>query len=362
MSFREKYREQAEQLLQDAEQEQQQRDQETGYGSYFLKDKIPQGIPFWKCGEGQHIIDIIPWHTGEDHPKGAGKLAYSLVLWVHQNIGVLKDHFVCQSRAYKIKDPMCDYLAKGRLPKDEYDAIRAKQRNIYLIWCHDTPAEEAKGIQIWEIAHFFMGKKLDVISKIPKGGGIVPFWDIDNGKSVVWERQGSGVDNTEFVGHRFMDREEPIPDEILDKTFAIDSIIKWKSSYEEQYEAFYGKPYIVGEGEVPETPPKDEKPITVQPTKEKPAKEEKAEEPAKEEPVKEEKTEEPTAEAPPTEEPAKVETTTQEGDNKCPANYVFGVDIDTKPECNGCPVWDECSDEADLLEEKKKESKGRLIA
>ncbi len=356
MGFKDEYRKYAEQLLHETEKEYKEREQETGYGSYFIKDKIPQGMGFWKCTEGQHIIDILPWKTGPDHPKGAGKYAYSLVLWVHQNIGVLKDHFVCQSRHFKIKDPMCDYIAKGRLPGDEWNAVRAKQRNVFLIWCHDTPQEEAKGVQIWEISHFFMGKKLEVISKLPRGGGLIPYWDPINGKSVVWERQGTGMDNTEFLGHRFLDREEEIPDEILKQTFSLDSIVKWKSPYEEQFEAFYGKPYVVGKGEQPEAPP-DDRPVTAQPPKEEPAKEKaKTEEPPKEET---------TAEAPPSEEPAKEEKPTKApatGDKTCPAGHKFGVDIDTHPECNGCPKWDACSDEADLLEEQKKDSKGRLIA
>lgn len=219
------------------------------YPSIIRKDKLPEGVEVWRCGEGEHLIDIIPWEAGPDMPldqhsnvvTNEGDLDYFLNIWVHQNIGSMKQPYVCPYQNFGEDCPICEYLSERRLPKDEWDALRPKERTIYLIWSHDTREEEKKGIQIWEVASFFMQQKLDKIAKLPRGGGVIDFSNYDTGKSISFEREGKGGSNTAYDGHAFIEREMEIPDKILDQTFSLDQVVEMRPSYDEIAKAFKGQ-------------------------------------------------------------------------------------------------------------------------
>jgi hypothetical protein len=216
------------------------------YPTFFKKSKIPDGIPFFRSKEGEHIIDIIPFKAGPDMPlrddnspvTEEGKLDYIIDIEVHMNIGTMKQPFVCPYQNFGLPCPICEYMNERRLDKDEWKAIKTSRRAVYLIWVHDSVAEEKKGIQIFHASHYLMEEKLESISKIPKGGGYVDFSNYDDGKSIVWEHKGTGRD-TKYVGHKLIDREVPIPDSILDKSFSLDSIIDMHPSYDEIYSTFH---------------------------------------------------------------------------------------------------------------------------
>jgi hypothetical protein len=223
----------------------------NAFPTIFNKSKIPEGVNFFICREGQHIVDILPWEAGPDMPlddTGAspiteeGELDYVLDLFVHQNVGPMNQPYVCPWENFRQPCPICEYIKANRLPKEEWSKLRAKRRSIYLIWNRTTAEEEKKGVQIFDSAHFFMEEKLDEIARLPRGGGYITFSDPDEGKSVCWTRKGAGKENTSYLGHKFIDRESKIPDRILDATFALDQVINMHPSYEEIDEAFNGAP------------------------------------------------------------------------------------------------------------------------
>lgn len=210
------------------------------YPTVFNKKKVPDGVNFFSCKEGQHIVDILPWEVGADMPLDdqnlpvteEGDFDYVLDLYVHQNVGSMKQPFVCPYENFGKPCPICEYIKANRLEKKEWSKKRAKRRAIYLIWNRTNPEEEKKGVQIFDSAHFFMEEKILEIAKLPRGGGYEVFSDPDTGKSVCWTRKGSGQENTSYLGHRFIDRETQIPDRILDNTFALDQIINMHPTYE----------------------------------------------------------------------------------------------------------------------------------
>jgi len=108
------------------------------------------------------------------------------------------------------------------------------------MWVHDTREEEKKGIQIFEASHFFMEEKIEEIAKLPRGGGYENFSDPDKGKLLAWTRKGAGKENTQYLGHRFIEREYPIPDRILDQSFSLDQVVNMHPSYEELEKEFKG--------------------------------------------------------------------------------------------------------------------------
>jgi len=296
------------------------------FGTIF--QNVPEGLPFWKCGEARHEIDVIPWVAGDNVPMVApGEACYVLDLWVHQRVGATNDPYVCPSKNFKKPCPMCEYLEdqrqKGiRLSKEEYSQVAAKRRTIYLVWVHDDVTQEDKGIQLWEISHFFFEMNVAEIAKeAPEDGGMNIWTDLDDGKSVMFTRKGSGKDNTKYFGHKFVDRRKVIPDNLLEpfKDFRMDDIINMHPSYDEIKQAFYG-----GEDE--------------------------------------------GSDAAAEEQELQESQQTQDASDTCPHGAQFGEEFNQYEQCDDCPVWDNCKVEFDRTHEpapqtlvKKEETKAQPL-
>jgi len=338
-------RKEMKQALQQKTQDSFNRRDDTGmYGDIF--EEI-EGLQKWKCKEGQHIGDIIPYKAGNRDPNTKeGQWTYVLDIWVHGNVGVNQDSFVCPSRNYNQPCPICEYREELR-NEEEYDedvvkSLYPKRRSIYNWLCYDDPKEEAKGIQVWDVAHFFMEKKLMAISKVPArggaGGGYVAFADPDEGRSIQFERKGS-KNNTEFLGHQFVPREGyTITDEVLGLAHQLDQIIHIPD-YEELYTTFFGKPPEKEEDRLDTTklPPVED--VVEAPTS-KPTRLLRRGEATP--PVGEEK--------PPVRGSSRLTPTPQ---GTCPVGGTFGTDCEDLEKCGDCEAWDDCSTEKDKLDKLK---------
>lgn len=381
--FRDKMKQQKEDLAKRHERTAGAKNQGR-WGTIFIKEQIPEGIGMWVPDVGEHSIDAIPFFSGPDHPEGENKLFWYIFLQDHTRIGPLDDAFVCPAFTFRKPCPVEEYLARNRLPKEEWSIIKAKDRDILFVWVHDNVEEENKGIQIWYCPDFFFGSKIDKISKRPKGGGIIPFWDVDEGKTICFSIEKKGKDNIEYVGHRFIDREQPIPDNIIEQIFPLDRAIKWNPSYEEIDKALKGQVKKTSQTPTEESTLEEQKKPDIEygpdttgtgtfcsscgkPQFETPSgvtcENGHGGSDAKE-PVKEKKASEPKKEEKKTE--PKKESQSSDG-TKCNKGFTLGVEIDKHPECRGCEQWDDCFDVMQLLQEgskpAKEESKagGRLL-
>jgi len=280
------YREQ----LENRHREEQERKPRKRFGSIF-KD-LPEGLEFWKCEEARHEVDVVPFLAGPDHPEvPEGEMTYVLPLIVHQNIGPTNENFVCPTDNFNKPCPICEYIIKNRpIPTEEFKEIAGKDRTVYFVWCHDTPREEREGVKVWELADFFFGKPLKEMSKGTARGGEAVLWSDwkKGGKSIAFTKEGTGQGNIRYLGHRFVDRKEDLPDEIMEQTIgsdlSLDSLINMHPTYEEINEAFYGSDR--------ETTP-DKKPAT---------------------------------------------------GKDCPQGLTMGKDFKTVDECFDCALWDDCQD------------------
>jgi len=350
-------------LLKRSQESYDKKDESGRYGSFFKSKSELGNKEFWKCGEGEHQIDIIPWIAGDNYPTKSydiksGDIAIVLDLWVHYNVGPNEDSVVCPARNYGLPCPICEHINEIRkrddLTEDEIKEKTSeknpKRRSIYQIVCYDSHEEESKGVQIWDVAHFFMERHLTELSQKPKRGGFIPYADPDEGKQVYFKRKGQGQFNTEYMAHQFLDREYKVSDEVLDSTISLDQGII-VLTYEELKRKYWG-----GE-DIPATSPEEEEeqPKATRATRRPPVQEEEEPETEERQPDEEEEQQEPEEQPtrrrvrkPQQEEQPEEE---EENGNKCPAGGVFGKDIDKPlPECDDCKVWDDCAAEADRLE------------
>jgi len=308
------------------------------YETIFKKDL--ESVKFWKCENGEHSINILPFEVGNHFPTCSpyehikpGDAVYFLDIWVHRGVGINEASVVCPGRNFGQPCPICEDLAEKRKEDDGSDKkytqslkdITPKRRTVYNIICLDSDEEEKKGVQVWEVAHFFMQKHLAARAKKRKGGGYISFASPDEGKEVVFEKSGSKT-QTEFTAHNFEDRDGYIiEDSDLEQTKSLDELVILYT-YEQIDTMYYGKEKKEEEEE--------EEDIPIDPSPE-------------EEPAKEEEPATRTRTRATIEEPVKTE------ENKCPNKKVFGIDADKYPECNDCDMtlWEECSK---LSEENKK--------
>ena len=247
--FRQQYKKQKQNLMKRHEESVANKDN-SQFGSIIDNSKLPEGIGFWKCSFAGHVIDYIPFIAGPNMPKlfendkkkaiKEGEFIWSVDLWTHGHVGVLEHPYVCPTKTNGEPCPICEHLQRERdtYTKEEYSRVSATRQTLHLIWCHDNSEEEAKGVQLWQIAYYFMEKTLKGIAGQGKGGGTNPYFDPDIGKNVAFTKEGSGS-KWKFLYHAFIDRDAPIPDEVLNQSFALDSVVKYVT-YEELYEVFYG--------------------------------------------------------------------------------------------------------------------------
>lgn len=339
-----------------AHEESYKRRDDSGRFRPFFREDL-EDVQFWSCGTGDHLIDIIPYMSGKRDPNAVeGKGRYVLDIFVHFGVGVNEDSFVCPARNYKNPCPICEHQSELRKEPD-YDedlvkSLNPSRRVVYNVLVYDSTKEEEKGVQIYAVAHWFMERHLIPLAKDLRTGQLLPFADYEEGKSIAFTKKGSGQTGTEFIGHRFVDRDYVIPDAILDQASCLDNLIS-VPTYDELKEIYWGSEESPGTTETAaeDTQPADERKaretgggslrggsLRGGSTQEPAPKTEK--EPEKVEVKEEAKTE--VEESP----------TAVAGD--CPSGGTFGQDLDRLDHCNDCQNYDACIHEADRLEDELK--------
>jgi hypothetical protein len=229
--------------LLDAVEESYQQKDSFSFKGIFSPEKV-KGMSFWKPGPGQHIFDILPYIAGSQNPRRKkGKAAYVVDVFTHRGVGPNEDQYICLAKSFNEPCPICEYRAErvkeSDATEEEIKALKPGRRVVYAIWDGD---DQKKGVQLYEVAHWFMENPIQSIVKKPKrGGGLseaIDFPHPDNGKSVAFEIKAVGK-NRDYTGHQFVDRDEPIPDEILEAVPVVDELLH-VPSYDEVHAAFFG--------------------------------------------------------------------------------------------------------------------------
>lgn len=199
--------------------------------------KIPEKIPF--------VFDIIPFVVSEDflvneqthrvlHRKD--EYYYSIDYWVHTKCGPSNHNILCPRKSLGLPCPICEIADERKKEVEFGDKEKFKvhvkpflpmHRHMYQIWVHDRAKEEEnKGVQLLDMAHFSLEQNLLLIAKDPETGENIEFsWPGVEGKRICFMREGAGATNTQYLGHKFIDRKEEIPDEIVNQAVPLNEYI-----------------------------------------------------------------------------------------------------------------------------------------
>lgn len=232
------------------QKENYERREDSGLYKSIINDSVPRTKIIKKFLPGEHQVNIVAFQVGKNHPtKEEGKIAYSLEVHSHQGIGPTKDNWVCLARTYKKPCAICDYqqqLREEEADEDKINALYPKRRMLYNLEVLDSPKEQAKGVQLFEIAHFSFTKPLEEQAKLPAGGGLVHYAATSAGKIVTFnvsegtfkdKKTGKTGKKSDYTSFHFLDR-DPLADEIFEQAFILDDVIHIPT-YEEVYEALH---------------------------------------------------------------------------------------------------------------------------
>lgn len=200
----------------------------------YIKSSIP--IKQWKCDEGDHVIDILPWLAGKNNPNGLEENdgTHKVEVFAHYGIGVNENSYVCPQLTIGKPCPICEYRnamkKEDNYDEDAFKALNAKRRVIYQVCVFDTPKTEAAGVMYWDASFHLAEKNIVALAKNNRTGEFIPFADPDKGKTIEFTREGKGI-TTDYTALKFTER-EPIPDDVLDQCVCLDDYIEILS-YEE---------------------------------------------------------------------------------------------------------------------------------
>lgn len=187
----------------------------------ILIQELP--VPFMRMKPAEHLIDTVPYYAGQHDPVvKEGTPTYVCLVFAHMNVGPNGDNILCMSKNYNKPCGVCTEFARlrehfGQVDEDIYALYSASRRGIYYILCHDTPADEAKGLLITEMSSYLFENALSAQAKQPGSiGGYVKFAapSKEEGKSISFVITGKGR-GTRVEGLKFIQRAYDLPQELI---------------------------------------------------------------------------------------------------------------------------------------------------
>lgn len=301
--------------------------------------KVDREVKYFKPKEGKNRINIIPYVIkSKNHPlvktgdAKVGELDYLYDTYLHQRIGPSQTDIICLKKNFGKPCPICEqaeeYKQKGK--EKEYMALRPKRMVLYNVQDVKNPE---KGLQVFQISHFlFEHELIDEARNSSDNGEIIDFPDIEEGKVVSFRASTASFGGHEYFEYKsfsFLDREDPLEEDLIEEAISFDEIAKILS-YEEIEKILYGE-----DSEPEEEEEEEEEEEAIKKSSKKPKKteiEEEEEEPVKKKSnkVKEEDEEEPVK---------KIKKNEKE---KCPFGHAFGEDVDQTEDCEDCEEWGKC--------------------
>ena len=222
-------------------------------GTGFLKpiEQLPEGFKEWNPGVGEHLIDILCYEAGANDPLvDEGEDTYGLMIGVHMRVGPDQKPFVCLGE-FDESCPVCEArndLREAGEHKDVWVPLFPSDRTLYNVSVLDNTDEYKKGVQVWQVANFYMEKHLQKLSQRVVRPGMsktvdpyIYFSDpsAKEGRSIAFEiEQAKSKDSYKsYIGHRFELREEDIPARIINGVYQLDQLI-YIPEYDEVKELF----------------------------------------------------------------------------------------------------------------------------
>lgn len=223
--------------------------EDSSRGSKALK--VPKGVTMSQIfkKKGVKKFDILPYVVGQGN-KGAdeGMVYYKRLYFVHDNVGIDNDKYCCLKANWGEPCPVCEHFYKLKQEGKAWDDIkvfRPKERELFNLI---EKEHEDEGVQVLDFNKYQFGRILqELVNDSEKAteeeDNYTNFFHLEGGKSLHVT-----VIEEDFMGKPIgkpsnivMKRRKDYPEEMLDKVFCLDDMIR-KPSYEELDKAFHAVP------------------------------------------------------------------------------------------------------------------------
>ena len=341
--------------------------------SYETKDKggfskagvmdwksVDGDVVFYSPTEGRNRINIIPYPIKtKNHPlvkRGEmeiGDKDYVMDIWTHRSVGPTEATVLCLKNTYGKPCPICEQanLLRKQGKEEEAGALKATRRVYYNV----QDVKEPDKVKVFETSHYLFEKELIDEARDDNEGGFVDFADPEDGKEVKFRankvKKGQ-FEYLEFKSFSFEDRDEAIPDDVLEGAISFDEIMV-VPTYEEAEKLLFGtdedededdsndeedepKPKKVSKRDEDEDDEEDEDEEPVKPKK-------KSSKHVEEDDDDDEEEEEEKPKAKKSSKPRDDEDDEDESPKgKCKFGHKFGKDCDEYDDCENCDLWEKC--------------------
>lgn len=298
-------------------------------------------VTYYNPKVGTNKINIIPYEIRSDlHPQvragncepNSGESDFYMPLKVHKWFGPLRAHIVCPQQ-FGQPCPICE---REKVLYNQGDPSYKSYKPSKRIFYNVEDLNEPGTLKIFETSEYLFQKELMDEASQGSDEGFVNFVDLDDGKTVRFrasETQFESNKYLEFKSFAFEDR-KPIPDALVQQAISFDEYINLYT---------YDEISAIMEGELPSKSDGGNRasaapaPAPSAAPRESAVASSLAEQAAAPDPAPAPRPVAPQPVQQPTQQPAQ-----QQGGLTCPYGHVCGKDIDTKPECANCEIWDKC--------------------
>ena len=210
--------------------------------------KVDGDIQFFSPVEGRNRINIIPYVIkSKNHPlvkRGEfeiGDKDYVMDVYVHRGVGPSEASVLCLKNTYGQPCPICEQsqVLRKQGKEEEAGALKASRRVFYNVQDLKNPDT----LKVFEASHYLFEKELIDEARDDDEGGFVDFADEETGKEIKFRcskvTKGK-MEFNEFKSFGFEDRDENIPDELLENAISFDEILR-VPTYNEVEKILYGR-------------------------------------------------------------------------------------------------------------------------
>ena len=234
----------------DASAQESQRMKDGLGGKSIFVENLMRDIPRYKETVGIHLMDIIMYPAGANHPmvvKGRIKqetMVHITWAFVHKAIGPGQDWIICLAKTYGQRCPICEFSnmirANSSMSDEEVKAATKPYYSgkyplgIYNCIHHADPnaITWSEPVMMWDINNSFMEFKLQaqakqsMITEDNPTGFINYQWPtagVQGGRHIGYNAFMKGP-FFDFDGHKFYVRKAPVPPNVLQSVRCLDDL------------------------------------------------------------------------------------------------------------------------------------------
>ena len=206
------------------------------------ESSIKEGIfPIYQVKKGDNYIHFLPPEKDDEY--------FGLRVFVHYRIGVNKGNVLCNAKMFGTPCIMCEereeMYKRGGAGKEELRALSPSPRYLYIILDVSNRDGLKKGPQIF-LAPVTIEDNVRKQSKDPRSGEILDISDPDpkEGRVFYFERTGSTMEDTDYLGFRLYPMDYDIPKSMLKDLPRLSDLLI-KRTYEGVADLFRGGIVVV---------------------------------------------------------------------------------------------------------------------